>query len=405
MPEPGGTNLALRARMKPPSFMVIAGEPSGDVLAADLVRALTRLPEVAGAQFFGAGGAQMASGGVELAFDLTEHAVVGLWEVVRHYAKFRRLFHELLTVATERRPDAIICVDFSGFNRRFAHAIRQRARSSDKRWSPRIVQYVSPQVWASRPGRARAMARDFDLLLAIFPFEKAWYAERVPEFNVEFVGHPICDRFGARLQSRPADSKGSSPLVVLLPGSRAAEIKRHVPVMLEAVDLVMSQRPLNFRIVLPNEQVAAQATALLSNARACDVRVGSLSESLAQADLAIASTGTVTLECAYFGVPSITLYKTSWLTYEIGKRVIMVNSLTMPNLLAGEAIFPEFIQADATPENIAHAALELLGDSVRREAIRTRLAKVVESLGGPGANQRAARAIVELLRTSPGRVG
>ena len=167
--------------------MVVAGEPSGDLLAAELVRALVATPAGAGAKFIGAGGPRMAEAGVELAFDMTQHAVVGLWEVLRNYFKFRRLFNQLLDLAVERRPDAVICVDFSGFNRRFAAALRERQQSIPG-WRLRMVQYVSPQVWASRPGRVRTMERDLDLLLSIFPFEKAWYAEHAPRLRVEFVG-------------------------------------------------------------------------------------------------------------------------------------------------------------------------------------------------------------------------
>jgi len=209
--------------------MVIAGEPSGDLLAAELVKALVAIPAGAGATFFGAGGPKMAEAGVELAFDMMEHAVVGGWEVLKNYAKFRRLLYQLVDLACARKPDAVVCVDFSGFNRRFARAVRARTRATPG-WNPKIIQFVSPQVWASRPGRAKAMARDFDLLLAIFPFEKAWYAEHVPELRVEFVGHPLCDRFrepaGAASVKEP-----SSPLVLLLPGSRAGELKRHLPVL------------------------------------------------------------------------------------------------------------------------------------------------------------------------------
>jgi lipid-A-disaccharide synthase len=388
-----------RARMKPLTFMVVAGEPSGDLLAAELVKALGRFPQAGEAQFFGAGGPQMASAGVELAFDLTEHAVVGLWEVLGNYAKFRRLFNKLLSLAAERKPDAIICVDFSGFNRRFAHAIRRRLHGADKSWRPLIVQYVSPQVWASRPGRAQAIARDFDLLLAIFPFEQAWYAKRVPKFKVEFVGHPICERFG--VQPQKVHHHGSKPLVLLLPGSRTGELKRHLPVMLAAIDEIKARSPVDFRLVLPNQALAAQAQSQVPGISAGDVlRIGNLPASLAEAALAIAATGTVTLECAYFRVPTVTLYKTSWLTYEIGKRLVTVSSLTMPNLLAGEVLFPEFLQEKATPTNIAHAALGLLNDSILREALRAKLASVMETLGGPGASQRAARAVLELLATS-----
>ena len=199
--------------MKPKSFMLIAGEASGDVLAAELVRALRQ--EFAEAEaiptpdyqplhasleprFFGAGGPRMAAEGVDLAFDMTAHSVIGLTEVLKHYLKFRRLFRQLFELALKRQPDAIICVDFSGFNRRFAHAVRQYARAHADwfhDWDPRLIQYVSPQVWASRERRAYQMARDYDLVLSIFPFEQAWYAKRVPQLPVEFVGHPIVDRY------------------------------------------------------------------------------------------------------------------------------------------------------------------------------------------------------------------
>jgi lipid-A-disaccharide synthase len=149
-------------------------------------------------------------------------------------------------------------------------------------------------------------------------------------------------------------------------------------------------------MVLPNEALARLARAS-SPPASLEIQIGSLAEALAEATIAIASTGTVTMECAYFGVPTVALYKTSWSTYQIGRRIIQVKYLAMPNLLANESIFPELIQHDATAENIARTALELLNDAQRRETIRVKLTKVVESLGGPGASQRAAQAIVRLL--------
>ena len=188
--------------------MFVAGEPSGDLLAAELVASLkvelAANPQSAARypQFFGAGGPKMAEAGVELAFDMTRHSVIGPWEAVKSYGRFKRIFDRMVALAFERRPDVIVCVDFSVFNHRFAEKIRwetevRRATHGD--WKPKIVKYVSPQVWASRPGRAKSMPRLFDLLLTIFPFEKAWYAGRVPELKVEFVGNPAADRFnGAR---------------------------------------------------------------------------------------------------------------------------------------------------------------------------------------------------------------
>jgi len=155
--------------------MLVAGETSGDLLASELVLALReRLPD---AKFFGAGGAKMGAAGVELAFDMTQHAVVGISDVLKNYFKFRELFNQLLALAIERKPDAVIGVDYGGFNLRFGHAVREWARTHpDAKWNPKIVQFVSPQVWASRPGRAKLLESDYDLLLSIFPFEKKWIA-------------------------------------------------------------------------------------------------------------------------------------------------------------------------------------------------------------------------------------
>jgi lipid-A-disaccharide synthase len=190
---------------------------------------------------------------------------------------------------------------------------------------------------------------------------------------------------------------GSAPEIVLLPGSRKKELQRHLPVMIGALKLIREKLPqTRARMVLPDESFAAQAKVIGVPADV-DIQVGNLSEALAVADLAIASTGTVTMECAFFGVPAVTLYKASWAFYQIGKRVVKVKSLTMPNLMANEEVFPEFIQDAATPENLSRAALDLLQNESRRRAIKAKLATIVSSLGGPGASQRAARAIADLL--------
>ena len=398
--------------MKPggqPTFMFIAGESSGDMLAAELVTALkqelgtrhdSRLTNH-GPQFFGAGGAKMAAAGVELAFDLTQHSVIGPWDALKSYSRFKRLFERLVALAFERRPDVIVCVDFSVFNHRFAERIRwelEVRRATHGNWKPKIVKYVSPQVWASRPGRAKSMPRLFDLLLTIFPFEKAWYAARVPELKVEFVGHPAVDRFN--VERSTLNVQRSENTVLLLPGSRVGELKRHLPVLHAAAHTMVAAKSfdgaIRFKLILPSQ-------ALLDLAEEFDwpentvSQVGGLEEALSTASIAIASTGTVTMECAWFGLPTIAMYKTSWSTYQIGKRIIQVKFLAMPNILADEAIFPEFIQDDATPENLSRAALDLLSNSTRLQAIREKLRRVTASLGEPGAAQRAAQAILGLL--------
>jgi lipid-A-disaccharide synthase len=392
--------------------MLIAGEASGDLLAAELVSALLaaskRSEDGRAPQFFGAGGPKMAATGVDLAFDMTQHAVIGMSDVLKNYFKFRRLFNQLLKLAIERQPDAIIGVDFGGFNLRFGHAIKEYVRNNPfSKWNPKIIQFVSPQVWASRPRRANLLAADYDLLLSIFPFEKDWYARRVPKLRVEFVGHPMVGRFvsDGRVTRVPISdelgTRGARPSenrILLLPGSRPAELRRHLPVMLGALKLIQEKLPVSrAKMVLPNNALKTIANSLSMLPPDVEIQVGELPKALAEADVAIASTGTVTMECAFFGVPTVTLYKTSWLTYQIGKRIVTVKSLTMPNLLANETVFPEFVQNAASPENISRAALELLQNESRRVQIKKRLAEIVSQLGGSGASERAAAAILSLF--------
>jgi lipid-A-disaccharide synthase len=183
----------------------------------------------------------------------------------------------------------------------------------------------------------------------------------------------------------------------LLPGSRAAELRRHLPVMIGALALSRASLPdLRALMVLPGDALMKQAKASGLPAN-LEIRIGGLPEALAEADVALASTGTVTLECACFGVPTVALYKTSWSTYQIGKRIVKVKHLAMPNLLAGETVFPEFIQNAATADNLSRAVLELLRDDDRRARIKTRLAELTARLGRPGASRRAAQAVVRLL--------
>ena len=265
-----------------------------------------------------------------------------------------------------------------------------------------IIAYVSPQLWAWKEGRVKQIAADFDLMLSIFPFEKQWYAERVPEFAVEFVGHPLVDRFP---QTKPENQVASTnpdlftehPEVLLLPGSRRREIEKHLPPILEAVVIIAAKKKIKLRMVLPNDKMLELAKRNIPSCTEINLQVGGLTKALGQASLAIASSGTVTLECAWFRVPTVVLYKTSPLTYAIGKRVVKVPHLAMPNLLAEEELFPEFIQAEASPENLGKASLRLLQDKSERVRILTGLERVSNQLGQPGAAPRAAKAILQTI--------
>lgn len=400
--------------------MLIAGEASGDLLAAELVRALRQ--EFASAppqftsdyqplstslepRFFGAGGPRMAAAGVDLAVDMTAHSVIGLSDAVKQAVTFSRIQRQLYRLALDRQPDVIICVDFDYFNRRFTHAIKQFTRSHADwfhPWSPKLVKYVSPQVWASREGRAYKMAPDLDLLLSTFAFEKEWYAKRVPQLRVEFVGNPIVDRYG-KIDSNENEARSPShtPEVLLLPGSRPGELRRHLPVLVEAANRIAAARPVSLRMVLPQESLQGIAAPFQNQIPGLKTQIGQLGDALRTADLAITKSGTITLECAYFGVPAVVFYKTSAITYFVGRRIVTVKHIAMPNLLANETLFPEFIQGSATGENLARAALDLLNDQPRRQQLRAKMAQVVSILGAPGASARAAKAILRLMNEPP----
>ena len=351
-------------------LMFIAGEASGDANAAPIVAALREKAEV-----FGAGGPKMKAAGMELLLDLTEHAVVGLVEVLKNYGKFRRIFWELVREAERRRPDAVVLVDFPGFNLRFAKQMKRRGI--------KVIYYISPQLWAWHASRAKQIARDVDLMLTIFPFEKAWYAERAPKLRVEFVGHPMTERLedgrGAMREER---------LVLLLPGSREREVAKLWPVMCRVVEQMPAD--VEFVAAAVNESMAG----MMQHPRV-KVEVGGAHRLMQRATLAITASGTATMECAFSRCPMIVVYKVNWLTYLVGRWLVTVDWLGMPNVIAGREIVPEFIQHRARPDRIAAIAGELLRDSARRSAMQRELAVIVEKLGGAGTSHRAAELIVQ----------
>jgi lipid-A-disaccharide synthase len=356
--------------------MFIAGEASGDAHAAELIKALrTQAPD---ATVFGAGGPKMEAAGMELRLDLTEHAVVGLIEVLKNYGKFRRIFWDLVSEAEKRRPDAVVLVDFPGFNLRFAAQMKKRGI--------KVIYYISPQLWAWHASRAKQIERDVDLMLVIFPFEKDWYAKHAPKLKVEFVGHP----FAERMKAEDGGMKREESLILLLPGSREREVAKIWPILA----WVMDQMPVDVRFVAAavNDQMAA----MIKHPRVT-VKVGKAHELMQRATLAVTASGTATMECAFYDCPMIVVYKVNWFTYLVGRMVVKVNWLAMPNVIAGRPIVPEFIQHDAKPGRIATVARELLGNTSKREAMRRELAAVVNSLGGAGASARAAGLILTAL--------
>ena len=380
--------------------MMLAGETSGDGLAAGLMQSIqAQAGTNLRLEFFGAGGRRMEAAGVHILEDLTQRTVFGLTEVVSQYFWFKEVFDRLLDEAFERRPDLIILTDYAGFNLRFAEAVRKRLRRSRADypdWQPRILYYVSPQVWASRAFRVFALSRSVDCILSLFPFEKPWYALRAPRLRVEFVGDPMADRY-RQVFKATEDSFVGEPQVLLLPGSRRQELRRHIPIMEEAVRKIHQAHPCRFVMVLSSQEQLDLAASLLSANHPIELQIGGLSEALSKTTLTLACSGTVTRECGYHGVPTIVFYRLAWLTYWIARAIIKVKYIAMPNLLLNRLVYPELIQSEARPERIAEKALQFLRYPALRQDSRRSLSCLMESMGEPGAFDRAARTVLEYM--------
>ena len=378
-----------------PVILMVAGEASGDAHGAELIQAIKEKQPLA--RVIGVGGPRMSAAGQEQLLDLSAHAVLGLAEVLKQYFKFRKFRDQILDLAKRERPDAVVLIDCSGFNLRLAPSLRRDLPGT------RIVYYISPQVWASRAGRVKAMQRDIDLLLSILPFEKAWFARVAPKFNVQWVGHHVLDRIRKVEVAQPNPN-----FVALLPGSRRTEVEKHLPELWNAALIMGRNRSdLKFILLSPNESIQKFSLQMLGKFPApnfaFEYNVGYAISHLSRCALAIVASGTASLECALVGIPQIVVYRVHPLTYAVGKRVVKVKYLSMVNVMANEAIVPEFIQENLEASAVAQEALELLGNTPRRETMKRRVAEVVSTLGEPGASQRAAEAI--LLETALAKVG
>ena len=368
-------------------LLVSCGEPSGDLYAADLVRHLgARLG--APPRVFGLGGDRLEAEGASLLAHVRELAVVGLWEVVSHLARFRRIFRDLIAEADRERPDLAILVDYPDFNLRVARALHARGIP--------VVYYVSPQVWAWRKHRLRAIRAHVAHMIVIFPFEARVYEDAgVP---VTFVGHPLVDLV-APLPDRDAflASLGLDPsrsLIALLPGSRRKEIAHNLPAMAGAVRLLAERRPdLQFAAAVgPSIEPRTLREGLPAQVALVQGRTHAV---LAAAAAAVVASGTATVEAALLGTPMVVVYRLSPLTYHLGRRFVKVPHVAMANLIAGRPIVPELIQDDFTPRRVADALMPLLGPE--GDVMRAALAEVRSRLGEPGASARAAGVVTAIL--------
>ena len=339
--------------------------------------------------FIGRGGPQMrAIAGGQFKNWIDDAAVLGLWEVIRKYGYFRVQFHETLNEVQKTKPDAVVLIDYPGFNLRLAHAVRKR--------SPRqkIIYYISPQVWAWNRGRIKEMARSLDLMLCIFPFEAELYNKS--GLRTVFVGHPMIDR----LRAQKIDIKRDTNLIGLLPGSRLREVRKIFPVMLESLpELQKQNRDMHFEVAAASEELAHEMRKMLDQ-RAQDqqgiqIKVGETAALMQRAFAGIVASGSATLEAAYFHLPFVLVYKVAWPTYLAARLVVSVKYLGMPNVLADREVVPEFIQHRARPDAIVKAVRRLIENADVRDRMIAEFDTIIGKLGEGGASNQAARAIIE----------
>ncbi|MFZ5537747.1 MAG: lipid-A-disaccharide synthase [Pseudomonadota bacterium] len=384
-------HVAPAVPSRPPVVMFSAGEASGDKHAAAVFRAMReRMPNL---HAIGMGGAAMREAGVELIVDSSGLGVVGLGEVLRHYGALRRALTTMQQAACEQRPDLLICVDYKEFNLKLArHA---------KACGIKVLFYVSPQVWAWRPGRVKTYGAAIDMMAVIFPFETAFYeAENIP---VSYVGHPLAGRVHAsaprEVLMREFGLSPGHPVVGLLPGSRKAEVERLLPVMLESAARLAADRS-DIQFILPRaasipEDIlrphldSAHVTVKVVPERSYDV--------LACCDAAMVASGTATLEVALMQVPMAILYKVSPLTYALLKPLIRIPDIGLANIVAGRRIVPEFVQGAAKPSAVADEIERMLADADYAEQMRKDLAEVKAKLGPGGGVERMAELALEML--------
>jgi lipid-A-disaccharide synthase len=376
-------------------IMISCGEASGDLYAAALTAELyQREPD---AEIFGFGGQRLRSAGGRLIGDFGGLAVTGLTEAIRVVPRSFAMLRRLVDAARELRPHVFVAIDSPDFNFRLLAALR--------RLGIPIVYYVSPQLWAWRPGRMETMKTYVDRVLVIFPFEEALY--RDAGVNVQFVGHPLVD---LAKSGQPRDAflteRGlvpASPTVALLPGSRKNELDRTVPVMAEAIPLIRARVPdAQFVVACAPAMADSLFAPLVADDLEADVVLvhDRTDDVLAASDVVITASGTATIQCTLHEKPMVVVYRLSPLTYRLVKPFGHVDMYAMPNLVAGTRIVPELIQSDFTAARTAAETLKFLTDRDLYERTRQALTNVRQQLGPPGASARAAQAVLEVAHGS-----
>ena len=375
-------------------ILISAGEASGDLHAGSVTRAIKQLePE---AEIFGMGGDCLREAGGEVLFDIKDHSVMGFVEVLKRLPDIWKLRSAFIELMDCRRPDVLLTIDYPGFNMRLAKLAKERGI--------KVVSFIAPSAWAWRPSRAAGVVKVVDKIASIFPFEYDLYKSYGAD--IEFVGHPLVDTVKPSLPRTEAEQlagkRAGHPLVLLMPGSRTMEIQRLLPDMLAAAKILKQKRPA-IDFAMPRAvTIAREMLEAPVKQAGLDIKLteGHNYDVMSVADLAIATSGTVTLEAALCGLGCEILYKASPISFWIAKQVVEIPNIGLPNIVAGRLIEPELLQDDCIPEKIAGTALELL-EPKRYELLQKDLQEVKEKLGAPGAVKRVAELVLRMARQNP----
>ncbi|MCX5864878.1 MAG: lipid-A-disaccharide synthase [Deltaproteobacteria bacterium] len=397
MPTPIASCSMAEPIMKAPlQIMIVAGEASGDMHGAKLVAAMRE--QAADLAVCGIGGPALAAQGVEILYDSSQLAVVGIVEVISHFRFIREAMQALKKRLQEQPPQLLILIDYPDFNLILA--------KKAKRLGIPVFYYISPQVWAWRSGRVKTIKKRVDRMAVILPFEKDFYQKL--GMAVEYVGHPLMDTVrAARPRTEFLQSLGiaqDSQVIGILPGSRRREIAGMLPIFLAAARLMRAQlvKPV---FLLPLAPTLSENDLLAHGLAEAGVEVRVIRENryelMAACDAVMAASGTVSLELAILDVPMVISYRVSPLTYFLGRRLIKVQYASLVNLVAGREVVPELLQDEAVPEKIAAATVRLVANQAERAAMLEGLSEVRERLGGEGASVKAARLALETISPNP----
>lgn len=376
--------------------LIVAGEASADLHGANLVKAIRRLnPDVA---FWGIGGKDMAKAGVRILIPSSDMAVVGLTEVLSRFQVIVHAANTMKSALKRLHPDLLILIDYPDFNLYLARIA--------KRFRVPVFYYISPQVWAWRQGRVRKIARRVDRMAVILPFEEGFYRQR--GVKVDYVGHPLLDALESRCLDSGNGSQGfvpsqddsnAYPVVGLLPGSRGEEIRKLLPVMIQAVE-ILKARYTGIRCLLPLAKTIERRfveTFIQKTPVDIEIRETDIYAALGASHIAMVTSGTATLDAAIMGVPTVVVYKVAPISYWLGRVLIRVPFIGLVNLVAGDRVVPELIQQDVMPERLADEARLLLENERVRDRMIAQLNRVRTRLGKGGASERAAQIAIEMM--------